>query len=416
MRDTEGEQKMPTRRAVNRAVAAALVAAPLAGGPAFAQDGEPIVIGEINSYTRLPAFLEPYKRGWELGLEQINEAGGIDGRPLEIISRDDTGDPGTAVRIADELVNREDVAFIFGTFLSNIGLAVSDFAKQNEVFFLASEPLTDALVWSDGNDYTFRLRPSTHMQAAMLAKEAAATDATRWATIAPNYAYGRDAVEAFKRELTKLKPEVEFVEEQWPTLFRIDAGAAVRALERSRPEGIYNVTFGGDLAKFVREGQLRFLFEDRVVVSLLSGEPEYLEPLGNETPDGWIVTGYPGFDVDTPEHDAFEEAYFEKWGMEPKTGSIVGYNSMMTIKTLLEQSPSLETEDLLATMEGLEVESPTGPFVYRPADHQATMGAYVGKTALVDGEPSMVDWYYAPGEDYLPPEEEALQMRPEDAR
>lgn len=404
---------MPTRRTILLTLAGCLVSAGLAL-PALAQDGEPIRIGEINSYTRLPAFTEPYRKGWQLALEEINAAGGIGGRPLEIISRDDTGDPATAIRIADELVNREKVAFLFGTFLSNIGLAVSDFAKQNEVFFLASEPLSDALVWSKGNAYTFRLRPSTYMQAAMLAAEAAKTDATRWVTVAPNYAYGQDAVEAFKRKLTELKPEVEFVAEQWPTLFKIDAGSTVRALEAAKPEGIYNVTFGGDLAKFVREGSLRFLFDDRVVVSLLSGEPEYLDPLGDETPQGWIVTGYPGFDVDTPEHDAFETAYSERWDEEPKTGSIVGYNSMMTIQTLLEQAPSLDTADLIATMEGLEVESPTGPFRFRPADHQATMGAYVGKTALVDGEPSMVDWYYAPGEDFLPPEEEAAAMRPAD--
>jgi len=403
-----------TRRGLHKALAAALIAAPLGATAAIAQEGEPIVIGEINSYTRLPAFLEPYRKGWMLGLEEINAQGGIEGRPIEIISRDDTGDPGTAVRIADELLNREDVAFLFGTFLSNIGLAVSDFAAQNEVLFLASEPLSDAIVWSKGNRYTFRLRPSTHMQAAMLAEEAAKTDATRWATIAPNYAYGRDAVEAFKRELTKLKPEVEFVEAQWPTLFKIDAGSAVRALERADPEAIYNVTFGSDLAKFVREGSLRFLFEDRTVVSLLSGEPEYLDPLGDETPEGWIVTGYPGFDVDTPEHDAFEEAYAARWDEEPKTGSIVGYNSMMTIKSLLEETPSLATEDLLATMEGLRVDAPTGAFHYRPVDHQATMGAWVGRTALVDGEPAMVDWYYAPGEDYLPSPEEAAELRPAD--
>lgn len=407
---------MLTRRAFSALSGIAGIA--LAAGialPAAAQD--PIVIGEINSYTRLPAFTEPYKKGWQLALEEINAAGGITegaqaGRTLDIVSRDDTGDPATAVKIADEFTSRGDVAFLFGTFLSNIGLAVSDFAAQKGVLFLASEPLSDAVVWSKGNRYTYRLRPSTFMQASMLAHEAAKTDAVKWATVAPNYAYGQDAVKAFKEELTRLKPEVEFVTEQWPTLFKIDAGSTVRALEQAKPDGIYNVTFGGDLAKFVREGSLRYLFDDRVVVSLLSGEPEYLEPLGSETPNGWIVTGYPGTEVDTPEHDAFEKAYVERWGEAPKTGSIVGYNSMMAIKTLLEQSPSLDTEDLLATMEGLAVESPTGPFTFRPADHQATMGAYVGKTALVDGKPKMVEWFYAPGEDYLPSEEEAAKMRP----
>ena len=405
---------MLTRRLALALPLALGLTAGLFGTAQHAAAQDPIKIGEINSYTRMAAFTEPYKKGWELALEEINAAGGVNGRPLEVISRDDTGDPATAIRIADELVTRDNVSLIFGTFLSNIGLAVADFANQKQVLFIASEPLTDALIWSNGNKYTYRLRPGTHMQAAMLAAEAAKTDAVRWATISPNYAYGTDAVEAFKRELTKLKPEVEFVEEQWPTLFKIDAGPAVRALEQAKPDGIYNVTFGGDLAKFVREGSLRYLFDDRVVVSLLSGEPEYLEPLGDETPDGWIVTGYPGNDVDTPEHDKFETAYVEKWGEAPKTGSIVGYNSMMTIKKLLETAPSLETDDLLATMDGLEVESPTGPFMFRGADHQATMGAYVGKTALVDGKPSMVDWFYAPGEDFLPGEEEAAKLRPAD--
>ncbi len=396
-----------------RTVLGALAALPLAALPLTASAQETIVLGEVNSYTRLPAFLEPYKKGWELAVEQINAEGGVLGKQLEVISRDDTGDPATAIRIAEELVSKDGAVLIFGTFLSNIGLAVADFAKQKQVLFLASEPLSDALVWSSGNKYTYRLRPSTHMQAAMLAEQAAKLDAVTWATVAPNYAYGQDAVEAFKRELTKLKPDVEFVEEQWPPVFKIDAGSTVRALEQSKPDAIYNVTFGGDLAKFVREGSLRYLFEDRDVVSLLTGEPEYLDPLGNETPEGWIVTGYPSMAIDTEAHDAFETAYMEKWGEKPKTGSIVGYNSILSIKAALEKAGATDTEALLQAMEGLEVpSSPTGPFMFRAADHQSTMGAYVGKTGLVDGEPAMIDWFYADGADYLPSEEEAAKLRP----
>ena len=281
------------------------------------------------------------------------------------------------------------------------------------MFFLASEPLSDALVWSKGNRYTYRLRPSTHMQAAMLAEQAAKLDKKRWATVAPNYAYGKDAVAAFKSELNRLQPDVEWVSEQWPPLFKIDAGSTVRAIESAKPDAIYNVTFGGDLAKFVREGSLRFLFEDRIVASLLSGEPEYLDPLGAEAPEGWIVTGYPSMDIDTPEHEAFGKAYMDRWGEAPKTGSIVGYNSVLSIKAALEKAGSTDTEALLAAMEGLEVpSSPTGPFFYRAADHQSTMGAYVGTTALVDGKPKMVDWFYADGANYLPSEEDAAKMRP----
>src|SRR5712691_4874659 len=93
--------------------AAALVALALAG-PANAQ--APIKLGELNSYKVFPAFLEPYKKGMELAMDEVNAAGGVLGRPLEIVSRDDTGNPGDAVRVAEELLTNEKVAVLAGTF------------------------------------------------------------------------------------------------------------------------------------------------------------------------------------------------------------------------------------------------------------------------------------------------------------
>ena len=389
-----------------------LLAGVLAAG-SLAQAAEPIRIGDINSYQRMPAFTEPYKKGLMLAVEEINAAGGIDGRPIEVISRDDDGKPGTAVRLADELFVKEEVALITGSFFSHVGLALASYAGQKERLYLAAEPLADALVWEKGNRYTFRLRPSTYMQAAMLAEEAAKTDAVRWATIAPNYAYGKDAVAAFQTVLSQLKPEVEFVGEQWPALFKIDAGAEVQALQRVEPDGIYNVTFGSDLAKFVREGQLRGLFEDRVVASLLTGEPEYLDPLRDEAPEDWIVTGYPWEQIDTPEHKAFLEAYQARWDDYPRVGSIVGYNTMLVIIGTLKEAGSTDTEALVEAMSGLQVDTPLGPVVMRDIDNQSTMGAYVGRTAVEDGKGVMVDWRYAPGENYLPKDETVRARRPQ---
>lgn len=375
-------------------------------------DEHPIRIGEINSYTRLPAFTLPYCKGWQLALEEVNAAGGVKGRKLEVISRDDAGKPGNAVKIAEEMVSGEGVSLLFGTFFSNVGLAVTDFAKQRKILFIASEPLSDAIVWSKGNRYTYRLRPSTHVQAAMLAEAAAELKAKRWVTVAPNYAYGRDAVKAFKQELRKRRPDVGFVGEQWPTLFKIDAGSTVRALEAAKPDAIYNVTFGGDLAKFAREGSIRGLFEGRSVVSLLSGEPEYLDPLGAEAPEGWIVTGYPWYAVEDAAHRKYVEAYQARFGENPTTGSLVGYNSMLSVIEVIKQARSLETEHLLAAMEGLTFDSPSGRITYRASDHQSTMGAWIGKTALKDGKGVMVDWKYADGDAYLPSDEDVKALRP----
>ena len=129
-----------------------------------------IKIGEINSYSGLPQFTEPYRKGWELAVEEINAKGGVDGKKLVVISNDDGGKPADAVTAANELVSNEGVALLAGTFFSNVGLAVADFAAQKKVLFVAGEPLTDAITWSKGNRYTFRLRPSNYEQAAMLAR------------------------------------------------------------------------------------------------------------------------------------------------------------------------------------------------------------------------------------------------------
>ncbi|HVJ24913.1 MAG TPA: ABC transporter substrate-binding protein, partial [Burkholderiales bacterium] len=130
--------------------------------------GQNIRIGELNSYKVFAAFLEPYKKGMELAVEEVNVGGGVLGRKLELVVRDDGGNPGDAVRVAEELIAREKVNVLMGTFASNIGLAVANLAAQRKILFVASEPLTDKIVWENGNRYTFRLRPSTYMQTAML--------------------------------------------------------------------------------------------------------------------------------------------------------------------------------------------------------------------------------------------------------
>ena len=380
---------------------------------ASAQDT--IKIGELNSYKTQSAFLDPYKKGMELALDEINSKGGVLGKKLELVVRDDGTNPGEAVRVAEELVTREGVVMIAGTFLSHIGLAVTNFAAQKKVFFLAAEPLTDKITWQNGNRYTYRLRATTYMQTAMLMPAAIAAKKKRWALVYPNFEYGQSAAENFKTLLKKAQPDVEFVTEQAPPLGKIDAGAVAQAIDDAKPDAIFNVLFGGDLAKFVREGNTRGVFKDRPVVSLLSGEPEYLDPLKDETPVGWVVTGYPWDKIKTPAHTAFVDAYQKKFSDYPRLGSVVGYVTIKSIAAGIAKAKSTETEKLVEAFAGLQLDSPFGPFSYRASDHQATMGAYVGKLALEGGKGTMVDFKYVDGKDVLPSEADVKKLRPAEA-
>ena len=392
-----------------RALAALLAVASLGAAAAAAQ---PIKIGELNSYKTFPAFLEPYRKGMELAVEETNRDGGVLGRPLELIVRDDNGNAGDAVRVAEELVARERADVLIGTFSSAVGLAIADFAKQRRAFFLAAEPLTDKIVWENGNRYTFRLRPSTYMQTAMLVPDAVRLNKRRWAIVYPNYEYGTAATAAFKQlMIARQAGGIEFVEIAAP-LGKIEAGPVVQALLDAKPDAIFSSLFAGDLAKFVREGELRGLFRDRPVLNLLAGEPEYLDPLKDEAPVGWYVTGYPWSAIDTPEHKRFLDAYRAKFNDYPRQGSVVGYSAIKSVVAAIRKAKSTQSEKLVDAMSGLVVDTPFGKVTYRALDHQSTMGAFVGRLAVRDGKGVMVDWKYANGADYLPSDDWVRAHRP----
>ena len=396
-----------TRRAVLAGTAAL-------ASPAIvrAQSKHPIRIGEINSYSAIPAFTLPYRKGWEMARDEINTEGGVLGRPIEIISHDDAGNPANAVRLAQQLVTQDNVDLLAGGYLSNVGLAISGYALHANKLYAAGEPLSDALVWSDGNRTCFRLRPSTYMLAAMLVPQAAVLTAKTWATVAPNYEYGQSAVKWFKQLLQEKRPDVQFIAEQWPALGHIDAGATVQALEAAKPDAIFNATFGADLTNFVRQGNSRGLFQDRAVVSMLTGEPEYLEPLGNETPTGWIVTGYPWAQDKSAANMVFVNAYQARFNEAPKMGSVVGYALIHSIIAGINAAGSTETDALVRGFSGVSFPTPFGSVTYRALDHQSTMGNYVGRLAVQDGQGIMTDWRYIDGASVVPSDAFVRKMRP----
>ncbi|BCF91510.1 MULTISPECIES: ABC transporter substrate-binding protein [Paraburkholderia] len=402
---------MTSRAAWTSRIAASL-AVSLTAFSASAQ--QTIKIGEINSYKAQPAFLMPYKNGWNLALDQVNAAGGVLGKKLEVVSRDDNANPGDTIRVAQELIAREQVQLLFGGYLSNTGLALTDFAKQKRMFFLAAEPLTDKIVWADGNKYTYRLRPSTYMQVAMLVPEAAKLKKKRWALVYPNYEYGQSAAATFKKLLKAAQPDVEFVTEQATPLGNLDAGSTVQALADAKPDAIFNVLFSADLGKFVREGNTRGLFKDRSVVSLLTGEPDYLDTLGAEAPVGWIVTGYPWYSIDTAANKKFVADYEAKYHDYPRLGSVVGYTALMSIANGIKKAGSTDPDKLAAAFKGLNVDTPFGPIIYRPQDNQSTMGAFVGVTALKDGKGVMTSYRYIDGASVQPSDAEVKKLRPAD--
>ena len=247
----------------------------------------------------------------------------------------------------------------------------------------------------------------------MLVPEAAKLKKKRWAIVYPNYEYGQSATASFKKLLSQAQPGAEFIAEQAPALGKIDAGAVVQALAEAKPDAIFSSLFAADLQKFVREGNTRGLFRNTAVFNLLAGEPEYLDPLRDETPEGWWVTGYPWSEIATPEHRKFLDAYRKRWNDYPRQGSVVGYTAVHAAAAAMKKANAVETEKLVDALKGLRMSSPFGPIQWRALDHQSTMGAYVGQLAKKGGKGTMVNWRYADGASFQPPDEEIRILRKE---
>lgn len=384
-----------------------------AAAPAGAQ--QPIRIGEINSYSGIgAAFTLPYRQAVELAVEEVNARGGILGRKVEVIFRDDKGKPDEAVKHAEELVSVDKVDLLAGTFLSNVGLAVSEFARKNKVLFVAAEPLTEQLTWQKGHRYAFRVRPNTHSQGRMLAEKAAKLPYKRWAAIGPDYEYGHRAWESFRDRLKELKPDTEVVAEYWPKLAAGEFSAYITGILQAKPEAVYTSLFGSDWIAFSKQATKLGLFQKAFFVGILLGEPEYIDPLKGEAPEGMLVTGYPWYDIQAPAHKEFVARFTKKTDKNPVNGSLVGYITFLSIFRAIEKAGSTATEKLVDALEGLTVDTPIGPLVYRPFDHQSTMGAWVGTTKFdaKRGVGIMVNYEYVSGDRVLPSKDEVMKLRP----
>jgi len=382
--------------------------------PFQVQAVESIKIGEIIEHKIWPLMAENHHNGLMLAVDEINANGGVLGRPLEILYRNGgDGKPASILRDAEELVTKQGVKFLTGLGPDNNGLAVSSFAKRNKVFYLKGINGTNKHIWKERHRYAFRFDVSNYMYGKVFADAVKGMPAKRWAFVAPNYEFGRSVVKDFKEALKKKRPDVEFVSDQWHPTLKIDAGSVVQALSRVKPDGIFVASWGGDLAQFIREGTKRELFEDRTIVGVLAGQPEQLEYMKKEAPVGWITQGYPYPTIKHDNHKKFLSAYKEKYESNPGWFSFVGYNAMKSLAAAIEKAGVVDVEKVVDAMEGLTFDSTIGPLTYRSSDHQANLGLWVGKVAIVDDLPTIVNWKYKSNNLYYPGDDYVKTVRPQ---
>jgi branched-chain amino acid transport system substrate-binding protein len=333
---------------------------------------------------------EPIRKGAEMAVAEINAKGGVLGRKLELLSRDSKASADEAVRLSRELIIKDNVDFLAGTLTSAEAPAVSTVAKENKIVFIA--PTAKSMILTDAahiHPYIFRIASNTDVEglagATLMAKF---QEVKSVATIAPDYAYGRDAAAAFIAALKKIRPDIQVVDQQWPKLGEPDFTAFINAQMSKKPDAIYCSLFAGDFVTFTKQATPLGYFKAinyRLIDGGEIGTPDEAQALGADYPYGVIANAYDPViwnGAEPPEHKKFIEdlkvfakaQYASGW-------SIVGYEAIYALAAGINKAGDTKSDDVSKALAGLSFDTPVGKRSFSVQSHETFAPEYWGVTA-----------------------------------
>jgi len=355
--------------------------------PMTASAQKPIKVGMPIPLSGPPAlFGDPASKGAQMYVDELNAKGGVLGRKIELIVRDSKADANEAVRVAREMILKDNVDFLVGTLTSAEGPAVSVVAKENKIVFIAPIPKTDQLTAADKlHPYVFRIAANTTMEGRSAAEIVAKWPVTKVATIAFDYAYGQDVTRAFVEHMKKIKPSVQIVDQQWPKLGEQDYNPFINAQMAKKPEAIVSSIWGGFFVTYAKQAKALGMF-DAVKYNFIGlGEaatPETTKSMGADYPVGIWGNSYDAFYWgETAAHREYTERISKYLKDEyPSSWAIQGYTGMQFLAEGIKKAGSTDSDKVSKALLGLTIDTPIGKQTIREKDHQANRGQLYGKT------------------------------------
>jgi branched-chain amino acid transport system substrate-binding protein len=383
--------------------------------PVSALSNEPIRIGVIDAFSGpAAAFGEPALMGWKMAVAEINASGGLHGRKIELVARDDEFTEEKAAVAARELILKDEVDFLGGTSSSTCALAVSEIAREHGKIFMVHIARSDRITGEKGHRYVFRACPNSLIEGKSGARYAKHKKYLKWFIVGEDYEYGRSIAQGFWEELHRLVPNAEKLGEIWVPLKTADYSSFIRDIMAREPTAIF-VAFGvSGMTRFLKQAEKAGLLEKRRVFLNLMADPVLIADLG-DTPlseNAFGSTSYLWSYPDTPENKDFVQKYTRFAGSNGGSSSLMppgfaffgGYCSARFLAEAMKKTGSSETESVIAALEGMTIATPVGPIEMRSCDHQAVTPTYWGRIQNAKGfsQPLLLAPSGAVAKDLLP--------------
>jgi len=385
----------------------------LCGGPALAAEAKnPIKIGYVSAFTGVMG--ESSTRNllaFRMAIEEANKTGGLAGRQVEILVRDDKGSAADHARLAKDLVYTDKVDLLTGAPSSIGAMAAAQVAKEMK---------TPTLILSTGaegpsiqrNRYLFRIIPHYKVQTGTMATFAIKKGWKKIALMNPDYAYGRVFSDDTKHWLAKA-PGFEVKDDLYPKFGAVDYAPYITKLLAIKDlDAILSGLWAGDVTAFLKQAKPYGLLDKVSLVIFI--ESPHLEAMGKDMPQG--IYGFDHFFawIPTKEAQKFAKSYYDYTGKYPAM-DINGYCTALAYIAAVRKAGTADREAVINAMEGINFDSPTGRVTVRPFDHQATMRGVIGRTVFKPEYPEFAvleDFYMPDAEQFLPTKEEIEKLKP----
>jgi branched-chain amino acid transport system substrate-binding protein len=353
------------------------------------------------------------KQGAELAIDEVNKAGGINGRKVEALFEDSTGKPDVGIRVIRKLVYENEVDIVMGIDSSGVASAVAPVMNELKTPLIITHAATPDVTGAKCNRYTFRISLNVNQNMAMAAAVASELKAKTWTTAGPDYSFGYQSWEYFQKYLSKKKSDTQFLpasEVAFSPSATTDFSSFISKIMNSKADGVLISLWGGNLIDFVRQaGDMGFFDGKREVLLTLGAATEVLYALKEKMPEGlWVGTRYWFQANDTPINKAFVDAYFKRYAVYPSYNAHGAYTAVKAYMAATVKANSVEKEKVIDALEGLSLDLPVGKITIRAEDHQAVTDGVWGKTASDPNMPIRIlkPIKYFSGKDITPPVDE----------
>jgi branched-chain amino acid transport system substrate-binding protein len=304
--------------------------------------GKPVRIGAIVSRTGAAAsYGEQVARGYDLAVEEINAAGGVRGRQLQLLYRDDSTNPEVGVSALRDLVERERVPVVLGAVSSSVTLRLAPYCERRRVVLISPSASTPQL--TDAGEYVFRTYPSDVLEGASMAEFARDLGLDRVAILAVDNDYGASLADVFAERFRASGGSVVAVL-TFPEGSAEALKDAVSALTGLAPRGLYVPAYAADFSMALN--LLRESNAHPIVLGTSSVTAESIRLAGPAAEN--VVFPLPSFDADAddPGIRAFAAAFRARYGIEPDVYAAHAYDSVRVLATAVERGGSWEPDDV----------------------------------------------------------------------